>query len=505
MAGIQNQMERLNLSDDDAASALSYRSYFRFMEENGKTYSVCLVEHCPKKKLAGKQKSNCERHLRTVHKMANFIIDKTKSPSAVIWLKVKMSPATIYRAWVQSVAVNGRVIGSFDDSGIRMLLNPYLHAFEQSGVKIDVSIPTLKLYLTKYADDVRAAIQKEVRSKIIHVKLDMARHQRKSILGVNIQYIEDDKIVVRTLSMLQTSSSHTGEYICSLLMQILDDFKIKYSQVHTITTDNGRNVLKSVNLFCAVENADLLNESFDDIGLNEIFIEESVSNGEDEDDGDAACAIDHVEQIVQSAISIFEEKTQIMTAIRCAAHTVQLVVNTALNETDFAKKLINKCRRIVRSLLNPNIFNLIQQQNLRKPIIDCLTRWSSTYYMLERLLELKDFYKSMIAFMPSNCKMNDADWQAMEMILSILKLFEVLTKKLQAVKFTVSDFFAAWTELKCEMESLVGIELVDNILIQINMRENEFLQNNVIYSCVYLDARYQVLLSAGTIRFYLSF
>lgn len=495
MASIQNQMEELNISDNDA-DALDFRAYFRFINENGKQYSECLLENCPKKKLAGKQKYNCERHLRTVHKFTNFNIKKTMSPQSDLVLKLKMSPANIYRAYVESVAVNGRIIGCLNDSGTRLLLDPLLHAFELKGVKVDVSIPTLKSYLSKYADEVKSEIRSELKNKIIHVKLDMARHQRKSILGVNIQYMKDDQIVVRTLTMLQTNNSHTGEYICSLLMQILDDFNIKYSQVHTITTDNGRNVLKSVNLFRAVEDADLLDRTFDDDEeLNRLFGEENGVN-EDENSEESE-SFDDMERIVNSAVDLFDVKNAIMTAIKCAAHTVQLVVNVSLNKTNYAKKLITKCRRIVRSLLNPNMYNLIKQQRLRCPIIDCLTRWSSTYYMLERLLHLKEFYKSVVSFLPANCKLDDEEWQALETLLNILKSFESLTKKLQAVQFTVSDFYASWIELKCDLDVMKGIELVHNILLQMEIREKEFLQNDVVYGCVYLDPRYRVLLSSG--------
>lgn len=498
MAAIEDQVESLNISEEDvdAVNALSYRGYFRIYEENGKAYSECLVENCPKKKLAGKQKYNLERHLGGVHKINTFKIEKKLPTNAEISLKIKMSPATIYRAWIESVAVNGRIIGCMNDSGTKLLLDPYVEAFEKAGVKIDVSIPTLKSYLTKYADTVKSEIRKEVEGIIIHVKLDLASRMRKSILGVNIQYMKDDKIVVRTLSMLQTNSSHTGEYICSLLMQILDEFNIKYSQVHTITTDNGKNVVKSVELFRAVENADLMDDTWDE--LNILFDEENENNSNDEDENGADDEdVNEMERIVNNAISIFEAKSEILTAIKCAAHTVQLVVQGGLKNTDYAKKLLRKCRRIVRTLLNPNMMNLIRQQNLNSPKIDCLTRWSSTYYMLERLVYLKEFYEQVISFMPSNCKLNDADWQALDGILSTLKLFESLTKKLQAVQFTVSDFYAAWVELKCELESFVGIALVDNILDEMRKREKEFLQNDVVYSCVYIDARYQVLLSAG--------
>lgn len=113
-------------------------------------------------------------------------------------------------------------------------------------------------------------------------------------------------------------------------------------------------------------------------------------------------------------------------------------------------------------------------------------------------MQLKEFYKSIMSLLPSNCRLFDTEWQALEGILDILKFFESLTTKLQGVKFTMSDFYAAWTELKCEIESMSGIELVDNILVEMQFREEEFLKNDVVYSCVYLDPRYQILLSAGT-------
>lgn len=491
-------MDELSLSNDDD-DVLNYKSYFRIYKEGNKTYSECQIDNCTKKKLSGKQRYNLERHLRTIHKMANFNIVK-EMPNKEVSLRLKMDSATIRRAWVESVALDGRIIGCMNDAGTRRLLNPLLHAFEKAGVKVDVSVPTLKEYLTKCAAEVKSEIRKEIENSIIHVKLDLARRQRKSILGVNIQYMKDDVIKVRTLSMLQTNGSHTGEYICSLLMQILDDFNIKYSQIHTITTDNGRNVLRSVDLFRAIENADLLDKSLEDIELHQLFGEEiSTDDARTEETGSSedTRSFEEMEITVNDAIQLLQAKTDIITPIKCAAHTVQLVVNVAMENTSYAKKLIKKCRRIVRSLLSPNMLNMIRQQNFKMPLMDCLTRWSSTYYMLERFVELKEFYQNVISFLPSNCHLNDADWAALDGVISVLKLFERLTKKLQAVEFTVSDFYAAWVELLIEMENLRGIELVDNILQQMETRERDFLRNDVVYSCVYLDARYQILLDAG--------
>lgn len=497
-AGVQNELQQLSLSgetDADDSIDLNCRTFFRTYTEDGKTYSQCLK--CSKI-LCGKSKANSERHLTTIHKM-KFTNITPKLPKEEITLKIRMSPATVFRAYVQNLTLDGRPLASVNDSGMRMLINPLLQAFEANKVHMDLSIPHVKKYLTRYTEAVKAVIRQEVKDNIVHVKLDLARRQRKSVLGINVQYMKNDETVVRTLSMMQTNSSHTGEYICALLMQSLDEYNIKYSQVHAITTDNGKNVLRMVELFDEVENAEIFAD--DGCGLNDLFCEERVDDGnnnlsEDMDENDDGVGVSDEDQTSLSvAVELFEMKTRILNGIRCAAHTLQLVINTALKKTDNAKKLISKCRRIVRSLLAPHMLNLIRQQNLRSPKMDCLTRWSSTYYMLERLVELKDFYISMISFMPSKCKMSDSEWHNLDGILQILRLFESLTKKLQAVNFTVADFYGAWQELKMEMGSLIGVELVDNILVQMEIRESDMMRNDTIYSCVFMDPRYRILLT----------
>lgn len=497
--------EMANLSMDISAEAgdereeLDCRTFFRSYVENGKTHSDCLVANCRKKKLVGKQKFNLERHLAKVHGM-NFVHHTPVLPNKQVPLKIKMDPAMVYKAFVENWAVNGRPLRSVNDGGMRKLVNPILQAFEKSGVHLDLSIPTVKSYMVKYTAALKGEIMKEVQNQIIHVKLDIASKNRKSVLGINVQFMKADQIVVRTLAMIRTNASHTGEYICSLLMQTLDDYNIKYTQVHTITADNGKNVVKSVELFGDVKQFDWCES--DDLDLDQFFDEcpadERETEEEDIEDGDTEEEIDQIDALLHSAASLFARNSKIHgSGLRCAAHTLQLVLNIALKKTGYSLKLIEKCRRAVRFLLKPNISNLIRQQNYKMPMIDCLTRWSSTFHMLKRLVELKPFYEQWISVMPSNCKLSNSDWLNLDGILKILSLFDVATTKLQAVNFTVADFYHAWHELKIELESLAGMELVDNILRQMEIRNAELLRNEVVYSCVFMDPRYRILLTEG--------
>lgn len=495
-------------NSDDESDTLDCRTYFRSYKENEKYYSECLVENCHKRRLAGKQKFNLERHLSTVHNM-KFVHHVPELPRKEITLKLQMDPALVYKAYVENLAIDGRPLVSANDGGMRKLVNPILQAFEKAKVHLDLSVTTVKAYMVKYTSALKSEIKQEVKNNIVHMKLDLARRHRRSVLGINVQFMKDDEIVVRTLAMMRTNSSHTGEYICELLMQTLDEYDIKYSQVHTITTDNGKNVLKSVRLFGAMENA----ESFqsDDLGSDDLCLddffnelstdEEANENIDESSGGNNEENIDQLETNLNSAVSILQAKTQILNGLRCAAHTLQLVINVALKDTNYSSKLIKKCRRVVRTLLTPNMVNLIQQQHLRMPVIDCLTRWSSTYYMLKRLVELKDFYSSMISFMPFNCKLNDSDWHNLNGILNILSFFESTTKKLQAVNFTVADFYYVWHELKLELEAFSGVELVDNLLAQMETRKSELLENQIVHSCVFMDPRYHILLTEGNSSF----
>lgn len=207
--------------------------------------------------------------------------------------------------------MNGRTIGCMEDSGSKLLTDPLLSAFEKAGISIDISIPTLKTYLSKYADYVKSEIRSEIKDAIVHVKLDMARRHRRSFLGVNIQYMKDDQIVVRTLSMLQTTSAHTGEYLCSLLMQILDDFHVKYSQVHVITTDNGSNALKASELFRNVEKAGFADASFEELELNHLFAGETTDDEAEREREERRLEqeITDIEHNVISAMTLLQEKT----------------------------------------------------------------------------------------------------------------------------------------------------------------------------------------------------
>lgn len=70
--------------------------------------------------------------------------------------------------------------------------------------------------------------------------------------------------------------------------------------------------------------------------------------------------------------------------IRCAAHTLQLAINSVLKKPEI-ETTTSSVRNVVKKLRTPNISILLKNEGLAKPSIDCATRWSSTFDMIESL------------------------------------------------------------------------------------------------------------------------
>lgn len=71
--------------------------------------------------------------------------------------------------------------------------------------------------------------------------------------------------------------------------------------------------------------------------------------------------------------------------VKCAVHTLQLVVRDGLNGSN-VMKIIQICRIAVKLLRKPKIYNEAREKELLtiRPRNDCPTRWSSTFLMVIR-------------------------------------------------------------------------------------------------------------------------
>lgn len=255
---------------------------------------------------------------------------------------------------------------------------------------------------------------------------DIVSKYGRSVLGVNVQYIIDDDLTVRTTGMIRIKSSHTGKYIAELIKDNLQEHGVSIDHIYGYTSDNGSNVVKAreeiENLFSAPnghEGADAATNDVvlhddttndDAIDSDQIIVDAILADEDDEtilnsmlndNDDDAtpssshSCLMcqsqketdpDQIQSITEQIKAIFaiaeNGNGQCVVGLLCAAHTLQLAVNESIKKFEKRTGLLKKCKHICLCLRRQNILDIITSKNLPRPILNNATRWNSTFSMV---------------------------------------------------------------------------------------------------------------------------
>lgn len=137
--------------------------------------------------------------------------------------------------------------------------------------------------------------------------------------------------------------------------------------------------------------------------------------------------------------------------------------------------------------------------NLYETFIFIFYRWNSTYYMMERILKLKD---SLVLYSGTHAiPMLTADeWLDLKKCIEILKPFEEITKELSSSTATIASVIPLIYTLKNTLETKKSKEdtsgsfklMITKMIQDINVKFQE-IQNNKLYTIsTYLDPRYKL-------------
>lgn len=464
------------------------RNFFTYDVATNK--STCCIGGCGAV-LAGNHAANLERHMQRHHKneyeelQAQKPIsskrgagDVDEAPPAkridhmlglFVRVNVNIREKDVIQGCVEMVTKNGRPFAAVEDSGFRKILDPILEAL---GGKLKVNAEVIKNCVIQEAKDARKVLAQKLQNRLVSLKIDCANRLDRAILGVNVQYIEDGKLVLQTLAMRELFERHTGRYLKSEVLDVLSMYGVRAEQIYSITTDNGANMIKAV---------DILRE-----GAAE---ETSLLASDDEDDEeDSTRSGDYLIDIEQAGSANSEEP--LLQGVRCAAHTLQLAVHDALKNED-AQQTVGKCRTLTKLLRTQTMMSLIRKLQLKKPVIDTSTRWMSTSQMIRRLLELREFCDDLLT--EPNSFTSD-DWANAADIVHALAPAEEATKRLQNEQLVMGDFLGVW--LKCRMEAAkAGTPLATALASSMDKRQRTLLENDIFCAAVFLDPRYRVLLN----------
>lgn len=187
---------------------------------------------------------------------------------------------------------------------------------------------------------------------------------------------------------------------------------------------------------------------------------------DDEDDcEDILLNDDFSEQAKEVVPDILHDSAVLM---HCVAYKVQLAVNRFLWKEEKSKSnLTNDAGKFVVKLRTPIACMKLKAEGLNQPKLQEVTRWSSVYDMLKRLLELKDFCiqsedeNGFEGFKRSNQK-----WNKISELYEVLKLPAELTKQLQLENLLVPDFVYYWFLMMLRLEPMAKTSLLAKSLVK---------------------------------------
>ena len=279
-------------------------------------------------------------------KMLHLVVKQLWTKKLFKTVRVKIDTHLLRTACLEMVTVNERPFKIVEDSGFTKLLNPISQALSDSGNKICINAENIREEVVMLASKIEKEIKEDIREKFISLKIDIATQMDRAILGINIQFIKNGKLTLRTIAMKELIHRHMAEYIKNTVAEVLEQYEISVSQIYTVTTDNGANLLKFVKL--------LSNEQFKE---NEFAVEDSSgtsqaasSNSDVENDvysdEDSECeATDssalNIEILLESLAAFdFVESTSrpMLRGFRCAAHTLQISCRRCFKRIFFKKR-----------------------------------------------------------------------------------------------------------------------------------------------------------------------
>lgn len=180
-----------------------------------------------------------------------------------------------------------------------------------------------------------------------------------------------------------------------------------------------------------------------------------------------------------------------LSSVRCSAHTLQLAAYDAIKHENI-KSNIDKIRKVIKTMRSTAHKQYFICNPNKKPILDVVTRWSSTYQMLFCLVENKTFFEEFFQNNPS-IDFNASDWIFMENFCEAYKPIFIATKELQESHLIIGDFFKVWLNCKLRLDGLQQNSYAQTLKNCMKAREEKLFNNAHFLAGLFLDPRFNFL------------
>lgn len=354
--------------------------YYTHLEGDIYKCNLCV----PAKNFSGKKKSNLVAHVRNMH--SDIFIGSDQSGEIML----QEERLSIIQSLSEIVSVNGRTFTHLLDSGLLRIMRKDLERLDNAGcgITLNRNFLEIKEYLKHMALEIQRMIGDEAKNRMLSLLIDIGSKNRLSILGIRIQFMNNDGIQNRTIGMIPLDASHTAIYIVQEVMKCLQIYDIDIIQVIAMVSDNASNMIAAAkqldnHIRVECENDENIERNLPDFSSS-TGQAEILNTVTDFQELELILADeDNYEQLFEEVIGELSKHTTNVTTIRCAAHSIQLCVRAALKKSDF-DQFLNLSKYVVKKLHTQKY-----KYEIHKAEIDCIsphpsndTRWDSDLQMV---------------------------------------------------------------------------------------------------------------------------
>lgn len=351
----------------------------------------------------------------------------------------------IHNAIAEMIATDNQPISILENDGFNRLLHLLKPKYKLPGRKYMSEVVIPGIY-----ERVKISIKDEIsKATAVSITSDMwtCLNNMVSFLSFTAHWLNEDFVLQhRVLQMKHFTGSHSGDHIRSVLEELASKWDIA-SHIHLIMRDNGPNMVKAVN--------------------------ESPFVGK-------GCFIHTLQLAIKASLHV----ENVSDALTCARKIV-----THFNHSSTAQE---KLKTIQKEL------NLPEHQLVQ----DVTTRWNSTYYMLERIVEQKRAISLYISDNSGSVKIQNCterQWLILKECLILLKPFEEVTKITSSTFSSISEVIPHSNTLikyltKPEMSEICPNipEMLQKLQEEVQSRFQNLEQDKYYYLSTLLDPRFRM-------------
>uniref|UniRef100_A0A9J7XLQ1 BED-type domain-containing protein n=1 Tax=Cyprinus carpio carpio TaxID=630221 RepID=A0A9J7XLQ1_CYPCA len=246
---------------------------------------------------------------------------------------------------------------------------------------------------------------------------DIWTAHHRSFMGITCNWIEPETLDRKSavLACERIRGRHTYDVIAAKVSQIHAEFQIQ-GKVSATVTDNGSNFVKAFNEYGGCEMNDEM-DSTDDVQFADVYA--VLQEEQEEEELNVFLPLHH----------------------QCAAHTLNLIATTDLDKAasqGVSRKLyrnaMSKCAAIWnKANRSSGAADAIEEIAQMRCLVPSVTRWSSEYHAIEKLMSLTE---SQLNGISDQLKLGEKNCYFGYIVPTILSLKAKLAEKLTQVQFS---------------------------------------------------------------------